>query len=402
MPTVAVEPADELALLLAGTAALREARRERLSALARSADLEAFEAFASRLDLLALLGSRLEPLAGDALSHGLRTRLHAHAAEAQRQGVAQELVTIRLLAALEEAGIRALPLKGPLLAERLHGRAGARLSADVDVLVARERLRDAEEVVRALGWRVEPPHEPGDAAAPVLHERLVHPHGLPDVELHWRVHWYEDRFSAELLERSAAGADGWLVPQPADELALLLLLYARDGFAGLRLACDVAAWWDRFGTTLDACALDELAGAHPALSRALATATVVAQRLIGLPAERVLSPALLATASPRAVRLANWRLRGGEAQISANVSLADWLMSPAGQWRSLVRRHVLPSRRELRTGWPEVAARAGGRLRLRLLHPVRLASRYAIAAWTLLRGRAWSPLPAPPEAVGDG
>ncbi len=50
---------------------------------------------------------------------------------------------------LTTAGIRALPLKGSLLARELYGDVGARSFIDVDVLVAPENLRDA---VRVLSW----------------------------------------------------------------------------------------------------------------------------------------------------------------------------------------------------------------------------------------------------------
>jgi hypothetical protein len=343
----------------------------------------------------------LEQLTGEQLDAGFRRRLGEHVAQAQRQGVGQQLLTVRLLAALEQAGVRALPLKGPLLGERLHGDAGARISADVDVLVALVDLRRAEEVLCGLGYRVQPPREADDTEPPPLHEQLVHPQGLPDVELHWRVHWYETRFSAELLARSAPGPDGCLVPRREDELALLLLLYARDGFAGLRLACDLAAWWDRFGAVLGPQGASEVARSHATIARSLATAAVVAERLVGLPAERILDPELLACASPRATRLSNWSLRGGDAQVSANVSLVDWLLAPRGQRRSLTRRHVLLSRRELRTRWPQAERSALGLARLRVLHAGRVATRYAIASWTLLRGRAWAPPPASSEIV-DG
>lgn len=393
-----IPPEQELALLLAGTAARRERRHERLLELVARVDADALEAFLRRTDMLALLGRRLERLAGERLPDDFRARLARHVTDAQRQGVGQQLLTVRLLAALEDGGVRALPLKGPLLAERLHGDAGMRLSADVDVLVARDRLHDAETVLDAFGYRVEPVRLPGDPAVPLLHERLVQRQGLPDVELHWRVHWYEASFSADLLVHGAS-SDGWLVPRPDDELALLLLLYARDGFAGLRLACDVAAWWDRYGARLGTDGLAHHAEAYPALARALATAALAAQRIVGLPAERVLPPALLAQASEHALRLANWPLRGAGAQVSANVSLTDWLIAPSGQRRALLRRHVLLSRRELRSRWPGASANAGTRMRLRLLHAARVGLRYGVAASTLLRGGSWAPLP---HAEGPG
>lgn len=401
-PRTPIEPEQELALLLAGTAAFRGRHRERMRELAAHGDVAKLEAFLLRAGVFALLGRRFAQLVGEALPEGFRERLGTHTAQAQRQGVGQELLTVRLLAALEDVGIRALPLKGPLLGERLYGDAGARISADVDVLVAREDLRAAEEIVCGLGYRVEPARDPGDTTAPTLHERLVHPAGLPDVELHWRVHWYESHFSAELLERSAVAPEGCLVPRREDELALLLLLYARDGFAGLRLACDVAAWWDRYGVELGPQGISGTATAHPATARALATAAVVAQRLVGLPARRVLAPELLAAASPRAVHLVNWPLHGAAAQISANVSLADWLMAPRGQWRSLTCRHVLPSRRELRTRWPDAGSGRPELARLRALHAARVLSRYAIASRALLPRGSWAPLPPSLQAPADG
>lgn len=391
-PTVPAE--QELALLLAGTAATRERHGARIAALAADVDVAALEAFLLRTGTLALLGRRLERLLGDDLDVAFRERLSAHVAQAQRQGVGQQLLTVRLLAALEEGGIRALALKGPLLGERLHGDAGARISADVDVLVALEDLAHAEEVLGGLGYRLEPPRERGEREEPPpLHERLVHPQGLPDVELHWRIHWHETRFSTELLAECTLDESGCLVPQREHELALLLLLYARDGFAGLRLACDLAAWWDRYGATLDAQGVSETARAHPALAPSLATAAVFAERLVGVPAHRVLATELLTRVSPRAIRLSNWPLRGAAAQISANVSLVDWLLAPPGALHPLLRRHVLLGRRELRTRWPEVGHGFCARVRVRTLHAARVATRYAIAGWTLVRRRAWAPLP---------
>ncbi|MGZ4330333.1 MAG: hypothetical protein ACXVXL_20250 [Solirubrobacteraceae bacterium] len=78
---------------------------------------------------------------------------------------------------------------------------------------------------------------------------------MPRVELHWRVHWYEDRFAADALEpaeRPVARAP--LRMLPADGLATLTLIYARDGLSGLRTPADIAAWWDTrcAGEDLDA------------------------------------------------------------------------------------------------------------------------------------------------------
>jgi Uncharacterised nucleotidyltransferase len=393
MPGAAAPPERELALLLAGTTALRARMRPRAARLARAADVAALEAFLQRDGLFALIGQRMRESVASELPDAFWRRLDEHAARARRVGIGQQLLTVRLLGALELAGIRALPLKGPLLAERLHGAAGARVSADVDLLVSAADLAPAVEVVLGLGYR-RLAHDAAGGERPALHERLVHDSGLPDVELHWRVHWYEERFSAELLAHARMTDAGWLVPRPVDELALLLLLYARDGFAGLRLACDVATWWDRYGSELEPGALAQIAAGHPPLAGALATAALLAERLVGLPAARVLGPDALGHASAAALRLANWPLRGAEQQISANVSLVDWLLAPRGQRRALVRRHLLLSRRELLARWPLARAGRASLARRRALHALRVLGRYAVAGGSLLRRRAWAPLPA--------
>jgi hypothetical protein len=391
MRAASPEPAHELALLLAGTAAARARHGDRILELRADVDFEALTTFLRAQGMLALIGERIEQLAAPAPPERFREPVRAHALAARRQGVHQQMLTVRLIAALDDAGIRVLPLKGPLLGERLYGDVGARVSADVDLLVARPDLACAVDVVTGLGYRRHAAHL-ADATLPTLHAGLVHAE-LPPVELHWRVHWYEERFSADMLARSAPGPDGCLLPQPVDELAELLLLYARDGFAGLRLLSDVAAWWDRYATEVGRDGIAEIAATYPATARALASATLVAERLVGLPASEVLPAAALAHASRRAVRFANWPLRGGEGQVSANVSLVDWLLAPTGQRRALVRRHLLLSRQELLARWPEAAGGVRRRARLRLLHVVRIVRRYAIAGWTVARRGAWATTP---------
>ena len=77
-------------------------------------------------------------------------------------------------------------------------------------------------------------------------------------------------------------------PAPADELAALLLFYARDGFVDLRLASDLSAWWDVYGAELPAGALEELLGAYPALARVHSGRGEVAEKVVGLPAARII------------------------------------------------------------------------------------------------------------------
>ena len=123
-----------------------------------------------------------------------------------------ELTTLRVAAALEAAGIANVPLKGPLLARSLHGDPGMRL-------LARHRRAGA----RARTSSARPPRSSRSGGAPrtapasrCSTSTLTHDARLPEVELHWRVHWYETEFAraragagAARTRRRAAPAASW-------------------------------------------------------------------------------------------------------------------------------------------------------------------------------------------------
>jgi hypothetical protein len=87
----------------------------------------------------------------------------------------------RILDALQSAGIAAVPLKGPLLGERLYGADGFRSSSDLDVLVPYQQVHPALAAVAALGYQT-------DAAT--LEKALAGDHNIaldnisPPLELH--------------------------------------------------------------------------------------------------------------------------------------------------------------------------------------------------------------------------
>ena len=198
-------------------------------------------ALLERLNLVTLVGQRLLALRAE-IAAPVTSEVESLTRIARERGTLFELITLAVLAALEDAGIRALPLKGTTLARELYDDTALRTSVDVDVLVAPEDLRHAVEVVQGMGWQCEAGLS-REVGLPLLHECLVHP-TLPRVELHWRVHWYERRFAADALERAARERVGApLRMQPADELASLILFYERDGFSGLRTPADIAGWW---------------------------------------------------------------------------------------------------------------------------------------------------------------
>jgi hypothetical protein len=333
----------QLILLSAGTARRREAERERAARLGGEVDWSQLTATLYARRLLSLLGPRLAELVGEAANDEF-TAAVARAREAgRRQGQLLQLLTLRVLELLAEAGIRAAPLKGPLLGEAIYGDAGRRLSSDVDLLIAPDQLHDAVAVARELRYGAPSDHLLADGL-PLLHLRMLAEHGkLPPLELHWRVHWYERSFAQErLLPPTARAWDGWR-PAPADELAALLLFYARDGFIDLRIAADLSAWWDTRGDELPATGLAPLIDAYPQFARVLPAAARVAESLIGLPAQQLLGDAAgLGMRERLAAKLANPHPRSSQSQLYADMGLIDGLLAPSGGFREFVRRQLLP------------------------------------------------------------
>jgi hypothetical protein len=340
--------------------------------------------------LLPVLGPRILELAGgSALAGGAASEdfaaAVAQALEAgRRQGAFLGLISQRVAAMLAEAGIRSAPLKGPLLGEALYGDPGRRLSSDIDLLVAPEQLRDAVVVVRALGY-AEPTDYVRADGLPLLHFVLLREREeLPPVELHWRVHWYERSFARErLLPPAAEGSREWRAAR-ADELAALLLFYARDGFVDLRIAADLGAWWDVYGAELARGALGEVVATYPALARAIAAAAAAAERIVGLPAARILGEGHgLGLRGRAAARLANPHPHSSAAQLYADMGLIDGLLAPRGGLRGFARRQLLPPAEVL-----DQQAGHGGKARARsqLGRCGGVLARYALTVPRLLRG----------------
>jgi hypothetical protein len=362
---------DELALLLAGTGARRARWAARIEELSTRVDEDRLIATLVRQRILLVVGMRLLGAAGVDVTPAFRAQLAAVHAAARVRAMAIATTAGHLTGALEGAGIPAIGLKGGGLSAELYGDAALRTYDDVDLLVPVGDLDRAVAVARALGW-TEAGARAGIGSLPSLHRALWHPSAGLTVEIHWRIHWHESGFSAGLFEHSRiVGAERRL--DPHDELAALLLFYARDGFAGLRLAADIGAWWDRHGSNAALDSLRRRLAEHRQLAETWRAALAVSAEVAGLPCDDIRP--LIRSRSRRAAvarRLVNWDLRGDPDQIMANVTLADALLAPARGLPAFVRRRT---------------AAAASTLALS-----KTLTRYAIALWGLRRGRCWSPI----------
>lgn len=391
-------PEAELSLLLAGVRARRTSCRDRIAELASLVDEQELAAFLARQRLLLLVATRLGEAAPDAPGAAFAEHIATARARAHVRAELFLAATEHLVATLEARGIRALVLKGPVLAEELYGDPALRAYDDIDVLVMPDDLAEAVQVARSIGWTQGGPAA-HDGALPQLHHHLRHDTGaLPVLELHWRIHWYETDFASAMLARARRTEEGSRTPRPADQFAALLLFYARDGFAGLRHASDVAAWWDLAGSPERLAELDGLAHEHPSLAEPWRAALAAAAHVTGVPAAQF-PPGLLASTrrSRLACRLANWDLRGDDDQIKANVTLIDGLLTSPRDLGGFVGRHVLPPAEYLEGAYGEPAGTRARAAAWRGKHAVKTLGRYGLAFGRLRRERSWSPLPALPS-----
>lgn len=373
-------PAERrLMLRSAGVAECRVAAPELIAAV----DWRLLAQILRERKLLTVLGPRIVAMAPAATAGEFAAAVDAALAQGRRQALLLQAVHGQVVGALAAAGVRASPLKGPALGEYLYSDLGRRLSSDIDLIVDRRDLDPAAAVVRGLGYGA--PEDPvGPDGLPELHLAFVHPTDTwPPVEVHWRIHPYDERFGAERLLAPELDPRGLWEPADADQLAALLLYFTRDGFIDLRHLADLTAWWDTRGGEAAAPALEGIAVEFPRLRRALAAACAATAALGGWPLD-LAGP--LDRRQRLAVRLANPHPTASTAQLFADRGLIDGLLAPRRGFPGYVRRRLLPPA-PVRRRHADRADRA--RLRSAL---TRCAGILGRNAWTLGRcvaGRSW-------------
>jgi len=191
----------------------------------------------------ALASSAAETVPKDTLE-GLRREFRANSL--RNLLLTKEL--LRILRHLESGGVRAVPYKGPLLAEAVYGDLSLRHFADLDILVRREDVSKASESLAALGYHLSLEGNVPRAAylQSMHHFTFVRDNGLAPLELHWGVAERYFAFSLDtdrLWERlQTANLAGAAVPSLAPEDLILVLCVhgSKHGWEGLNHICDVA------------------------------------------------------------------------------------------------------------------------------------------------------------------
>jgi hypothetical protein len=301
------------------------------------------------------------------------------------RSLGQQRLLARVLAALDEAGVPALPYKGPTLGLQLYGDASLRSSVDLDVAVPRASYPAARAALLSHGLAPRGGHSPRQERT--LFRWLGHAsfgHGTEEfVELHWRFAPLQFPFALtpeRALERASRAR---LAGQPValmapDDLAATLAMHAaRHLFERLEWLAGVT----RLLLAADAepAALVAHAGRLRARRTLLVTAGV-AMRVLDAPlGERWRA---LLSAEPHAERLAiemagelDRRRRPGTPQLEGTRLQAIYVQlldSRADRVRSVLRAALLPTERE----WEAVALPDALTPLYHVVRPVRLVAAY--------------------------
>jgi len=156
---------------------------------------------------------------------------------------------LKLLRALEDEGIEALPFKGPVLASLAYGNIALRQFADLDILVHKRDALKAKSVLMSRGYELGIPLTLAQKYLPAISRKkdfiLVKGDSVR-VELHWRLtggHFSFSLNSRQLWERldtiEIAGSPVRSLP-PSTLLLFLCMHGSRHGWERLGWICDIA------------------------------------------------------------------------------------------------------------------------------------------------------------------
>jgi hypothetical protein len=215
----------------------------------------------------------------DAVSPALSSRLDQIERDAAMAAFYWSSELKGVLRALGESNVRAVPLKGPFLAERLYGSAAVRVSRDLDLLVRKADLSSAEAALVAAGFA---PGVPDDYHRPWRRQTTT-------VELHHDVEnpLAFNFYVAGALQRAQPTAfqqePCWRLA-PEDELLFLCLHAVRHRFERLSLILDVQLAFQKLPTTVaewrprpEVARLDNLLALGLAMGRRLEPSAVVVE-----------------------------------------------------------------------------------------------------------------------------
>lgn len=262
--------------------------------------------------------------------------------------------TARAAAALREAGIPVLLLKGVHLARFVYPEPALRTMADVDLMVPRDRLAQAEQVLLDLGYGPTPRPDPVAFCAWSNHLAKLYLDGAPVVELHWTIERPTSPFRIDL--------DGlWARSRPVElegvevrvlapeDLLLHLVLHVsyHHGFerSALKALVDVDAVARGRGPGLDWAILVQRANAWGA-SRFAYTTLRLANELLGTGVPGAILDALRHEPADEEL-VATSRPYILAPQSGADAAFSELARARGLAWLRLSLRHAFPPPRQM-------------------------------------------------------
>ncbi|WP_033919720.1 nucleotidyltransferase family protein [Sphingomonas sp. 37zxx] len=309
--------------------------------LAETADPGRLVAIAGRHGVTGLVAEALS-IAGAAVPPRLALIARKRGFAALRQAD----TALALQAALRQAGVAVLTLKGTALAQLLYGRIGIRESVDIDLVVAPACVVQSWQVLAMMGFDQVTPRCRRDGSIPPLYlwaaKDSIHRHrdtGML-VELHWRL---SDDLACDALPPPAAWqavaidrGRALMTLRDEDLFVYLCTHGAAHGWARLKWLADIAAMT---AATADGGARYWQVAQAAGSERAAASALLLANRLLGAPL-----PAGFAYRSRRVALLNRMAIR----IMTAGGGMRELSMTPYRGWVEFTAKSLIaPHRRNI-------------------------------------------------------
>ncbi|MDR9429238.1 MAG: nucleotidyltransferase family protein [Natronomonas sp.] len=231
---------------------------ERLDAvLARDLDWDRVLELGRRHGVTPLLNRGVQELDASEAEIGVPERVRSALTERTRSTAMRNIRSAselrELLEAFEARGVRALPFKGPVLEAFAHGEIGMRAYGDLDVLVPREDVTAAVDVLEAAGYEWVDAPRLDDAAIlggpftkPLVAEYELQ-RDRANVEVRWRIGDADQPFALDVEtcweRRETVAVAGYDVPAlaPEDRLRMLAFHGTKHKWHLLKWTCDFVA-----------------------------------------------------------------------------------------------------------------------------------------------------------------
>jgi hypothetical protein len=349
-------------------------------------DAEALVAAARRHGLLAILYRSVQTRCSGEIPAELRERLRDLYLRNAERNLRISAQLIAVVERFERAGVQAVPFKGPVLAEAVYGDVGMRQFADVDILVARDDVARAGDVLASLGFGLAHGSRRVDDAllqSAECQAAFSHPTTRTSLELHWRTgpRFAHASLPAEDLIAAALPATliGRAIPglTPTDTYLVICVHAAHHLWDQLEHAATLARFI-RGGAIEDWPRLLDRAAAYGCLRRCLIGA-ILARRLTGVALPPELEAAVgrdcvaLELAGEAERHLFDERAAAPGGGIRGIVWQSRALDSRGAAIRHLIERAITPGIRDWE--WVELPPRLRGLYYA--VRPVRMAVRYA-------------------------